>query len=124
LTKKRRPIRPHERARVDQLNALTRDMASDPARLTVLSSEYADPGIVCCWCDCPWEDHVRYGSTRCPHCQQEAVYIIRAHHAGQIMVLPVCEPHFEDCLQCWDPEVTWVPVDPVYDADIDDLYAT
>ena len=64
------------------------------------------------------------GSTRCPHCQQEAVYIIRARHAGQIMVLPVCEPHFEDCLQCWDPEATWVPVDPVYDADIDDLYAT
>lgn len=53
----RRPIRPHERAKVDQHLAAARDLAASRPNTLVYFTEFADPAERCCWYDCPDERH-------------------------------------------------------------------
>lgn len=92
-SKSRRRIRPHERAKVDQVMAVARDHAIAEPTARIFVTEYADPGIQCCWCDCPIEQH-RSPDYRCAGCPSDAVYMM---HAMPEMpgdrTYPLCERH-------------------------------
>jgi hypothetical protein len=89
----RRNIRPHERARVDQVMAAVRDVAARDPKTRAFFYEYADPGVRCCWCDCPDEKHQTPGYV-CSGCVEDAVYLGRylPEKPGD-GVYPLCEQH-------------------------------
>ena len=98
---KRRPVRPHERAKVDQVMAGLRDHAVADPHTLVIGMQYADPGKQCCWCDCPDEDHSVPGY-RCAGCPEEAVFVanIMPPKPDQ-QVYPLCERHRWDYVEYW-----------------------
>jgi hypothetical protein len=91
---KRRPIRPHERARVDQAMAAARDLAIQDPTAQYWVREYADPGIQCCWCDCTIEQIKRHRDTQCAGCPSDAVYLVHLlPDEGESGPYPLCERH-------------------------------
>jgi hypothetical protein len=91
--KKKRRIRPHERARVDQVMAAARDHAIAEPTAAVFVTEYADPGRQCSWCDCTLKQH-QDPAYRCAGCPDDAVYLLHEmpERAGSV-VYPLCERH-------------------------------
>jgi hypothetical protein len=90
-SKRPRPLQPHEWAQIDQAAAAARDNATG-----VMVIDYADPGIKCCWCDCPrlHRDPISEG---CPGCQRAALYMAHFLHGTPFQINnPVCEHHFSD----------------------------
>ena len=95
--KKPRRIRPHERARIDQNLAWARNVGAADPTTRVIVCEWADPGVDCCWCDCPLEDHARRGNVGCPGCQTDALYVVHASVGSPHQsALPVCERHRDE----------------------------
>lgn len=90
---KRRPIRPHERARVDQAMAAARERAVREPTTGLFVVEYADPGIQCCWCDCSLEQHIESDSRNCGGCPSDAIYIVHVLIGTPSMNYPMCERH-------------------------------
>jgi len=97
MSGKRRRIRPHERARVDQTLAEARERALREPHTLVAVCEYADPGVQCCWCDCTVEDHMLHGN--CDGCARYARFmhhiLVRTEH----ITYPVCKHHQADFVE-------------------------
>jgi hypothetical protein len=92
-SKRPRPMQPHEWAQIDQATATARD---DATTAGVIVIDYADPGIRCCWCDCPGlhRDPISEG---CPGCQRDALHIVHVLYGTPWQIsYPVCEHHFSD----------------------------
>ena len=90
---RRRRIRPHEQARVDQTLAAARDHGANDPRTAVLVVAYADPGVQCRRCDCnPLEQHGVPGY-RCAGCPREALYMVHAMvGTPEQLNYPLCAP--------------------------------
>jgi hypothetical protein len=95
---RRRPIRPHERARADQALAATRDYAAKNPDTAVRFVERIGPGTECCWCDCDIESLTLRHDPNCTGCPLDAVYVL--HDLRQAMDLPLCDRHIADFMRC------------------------
>jgi hypothetical protein len=73
--------------------AAVHDAAAHDPRTRFIFSEFSDPGIPCCWCDCPVEDHMGRGDDFACNkaCGEEAVYLART--PGLPGSFPMCERH-------------------------------
>lgn len=91
--RRRRTARPHEQAKVDQIMAAVRDRATAEPTTRFHVVEYADPGIQCCWCDCPVDEHQTSGYI-CAGCPEDGVYVIHGmpEEPGD-SAYPLCERH-------------------------------
>lgn len=91
---KRRRIRPHERAKVDQWQAAARDRVAADTHSVAFVIELADPGLVCDWCDCPFELHRHGDPPDHQDCDREAAFVVTTYGPAAIATaVPVCDVH-------------------------------
>jgi hypothetical protein len=99
MSNRRRATRtPAQVARQDQIvAAVTEWLDRRPTTLGVMLT-YPDPGVVCCWCDCP--DPGEPGSAhavpgyRCPGCPDDAAWVLTMRLAGRGETrYPLCRDH-------------------------------
>lgn len=127
--RKRRKLRPSERARQDQAAAAARDYGAADPSTTLVTVTYADPGTPCCWCDCPLPSHNQSGYG-CAGCPREAEHVVHLMHGTPAQHnLPVCAEHHRDVARTvavWAREVFGgIPFEvrsyPVLDEDQDGI---
>jgi hypothetical protein len=96
--------------------AAARDHAIAEPTARIFVNEYADPGIQCCWCDCPVEQHQDPGY-RCAGCPEDAVYMVHAMpEKPWDKTYPLCERHRWGHAQLYQ-EACGIPIEVLdYDA--------
>jgi hypothetical protein len=109
----KRSIRPHEQARIDQISAWARNVGAHDPTTAVVTSEYAQPGAACCWCDCTIQAHL--AGEPCPGCPDEATTM---YH------LLCGTPDKKDFPICWDHRDEFMQFVQCYIAGGGPIYAT
>jgi len=97
MSKNRRKLKVHERARSDQFTAAARNWGATEPTTAVFTLEFADSGTGrCCWCDCPdTPDSPHYQpGYQCGGCPRDAMYVLHAMHGSPHQQdYPVCAEH-------------------------------
>lgn len=101
--KKRRALRAHESAKVDQIQASLRDESIREADSWFYLLRYSDAReLQCCWCDCPAGDHQIPGSA-CGGCPDGAIFSADQLVLGVCYAYPLCRRHFQDYQDSYVP---------------------
>jgi hypothetical protein len=95
---KRRRIRPHERAKIDQRLAAARNLAASGRYSAVFAEERAEPGTRCCWCDCPFEQHLSRRDDGAGGCEREAYVVVHLYSLASHS-FSLCRHHHRDFIQ-------------------------
>lgn len=102
MTKRKRKLKPRERARQDQATAALRNRGATDPRTAVMTMAYAEPGTQCAWCDCPDtpdSPHYQPGYV-CPGCPEGAEFVLhRMHGTPEQVNVPVCGRHRDSLIE-------------------------
>ncbi|MGY4710168.1 hypothetical protein ACXDF8_11535 [Mycolicibacterium sp. CBM1] len=94
-----RRLNPGERAYGDQRLAAAIDLAASRTDAVTMITDYAEPGIQCCWCDCDCGlDYVGHDPQACDGCPEDSAYVVYRVTLGEVdqIKLPMCERHYGD----------------------------